>query len=157
MAASKSIPTASVNANHSHCKETSLIIVSGRTGRIGHRGVATSFYTDRDEPIADVLVRTLLETGQDVPPFLESYVPQGDAREHLKFETESDYDPNDFGGAAGEDSGTAWGASGGDDTSGAGGGDSGGAWGATDAAATTTDTGGGWGSAAPAPANDGWN
>ncbi|KAJ3473008.1 hypothetical protein NLG97_g10576 [Lecanicillium saksenae] len=47
----------------------------GRTGRIGHRGVATSLFTERDEPIASVLTRTLLETKQEIPDFLEIYKP----------------------------------------------------------------------------------
>ncbi|KAK0615763.1 P-loop containing nucleoside triphosphate hydrolase protein [Bombardia bombarda] len=64
----------------------------GRTGRIGHRGLATSFYNERDEPIASVLTRTLLETDQEIPDFLEQYVPEGAAREHLKFEADSDFD-----------------------------------------------------------------
>ncbi|KAK3393101.1 P-loop containing nucleoside triphosphate hydrolase protein [Podospora didyma] len=71
----------------------------GRTGRIGHRGLATSFYTERDEPIASVLTRTLLETKQDVPDFLQQYIPEGDARINLKFEADSDFDENDVAGA----------------------------------------------------------
>jgi ATP-dependent RNA helicase DDX3X len=57
--------------------------------------VATSFYTDRDEGIASVLTRTLLETKQEVPDFLQEHIPEGEC---IKFETESDYDPNDLGG-----------------------------------------------------------
>jgi ATP-dependent RNA helicase DDX3X len=57
--------------------------------------VATSFYTDRDEGIASVLTRTLLETKQEVPEFLQEHIPEGEC---IKFETESDYDPNDLGG-----------------------------------------------------------
>nr|XP_036588886.1 DEAD/DEAH box helicase [Colletotrichum truncatum]KAF6800528.1 DEAD/DEAH box helicase [Colletotrichum truncatum] len=69
----------------------------GRTGRMGQRGIATSFYTERDEPIASVLVRTLLETGQTVPEFLAPYKPTGKGLENLKFETESDFDPEEAG------------------------------------------------------------
>ncbi|KAK4453568.1 putative ATP-dependent RNA helicase [Podospora aff. communis PSN243] len=64
----------------------------GRTGRIGHRGLASSFYTERDEPIASVLTRTLMETNQDIPDFLESYQPEGEARNKLKFEADSDFE-----------------------------------------------------------------
>ncbi|KAK3935609.1 P-loop containing nucleoside triphosphate hydrolase protein [Diplogelasinospora grovesii] len=88
----------------------------GRTGRIGHRGLATSFYCDRDEPIGSVLTRTLLETGQDVPDFLEHFIPEGEAREHLKFEADSDYDPeeaNDEAKSHGDDAETDTGFSGG--------------------------------------------
>ncbi|KIH91517.1 ATP-dependent RNA helicase [Sporothrix brasiliensis 5110] len=86
----------------------------GRTGRIGHRGLATSFYTDRDEPIASVLTRTLLETKQEIPDFLEMYIPEGEARENLKFEADSDFeeftagDGGDDGWGAGGDAGDSW-------------------------------------------------
>ncbi|KAK7426764.1 hypothetical protein QQZ08_006800 [Neonectria magnoliae] len=75
----------------------------GRTGRIGHRGVATSFFSERDEPLGSVLTRTLLETDQEIPEFLQQYVPDGEAGEKLKFEADSDFDENDIGGAAGGD------------------------------------------------------
>ncbi|KAG6137375.1 hypothetical protein E4U28_004593 [Claviceps purpurea] len=68
----------------------------GRTGRIGHRGVATSLFSpSSDEGIASVLTRTLLETGQEIPEFLQMYVPEGDAATKPKFETESDFDPQE--------------------------------------------------------------
>ncbi|KAF7554003.1 hypothetical protein G7Z17_g3255 [Cylindrodendrum hubeiense] len=112
----------------------------GRTGRIGHRGIATSFFSERDEPLASVLTRTLLETNQDIPEFLQSYVPEGEARENLKFEADSDFDPQDVGGAAG---GETWApdgdAAGADGNSGGGGG--GDAWGG-DTAANSGDSGG---------------
>ncbi|KAL6820348.1 P-loop containing nucleoside triphosphate hydrolase protein [Trichoderma sp. SZMC 28015] len=113
----------------------------GRTGRIGHRGVATSFFTDRDEAIASVLTRTLLETNQDIPDFLQSYIPDNYANGiKVKFETESDFDPNDVAGA-GDAQGGGWG---GDETanldSGAGGG-----WGASGDTGDAADSGGGWG------------
>ena len=40
-------------------------------------GLATSFYNDRDEELAPNLVKTLLETKQEVPEFLQSYIPEG--------------------------------------------------------------------------------
>lgn len=46
----------------------------GRTARIGNVGLATSFYNDRNEDIAEVLVKTLLEADQQVPDFLSQYV-----------------------------------------------------------------------------------
>lgn len=79
----------------------------GRTGRIGHRGVATSLFTERDEPIASVLTRTLLETKQDIPEFLQIYVPEGG---NIQFETESDFDPNEMVKQAGDSEQAAWGA-----------------------------------------------
>ncbi|KAK4154854.1 P-loop containing nucleoside triphosphate hydrolase protein [Chaetomidium leptoderma] len=92
----------------------------GRTGRIGHRGLATSFYSDRDEPIASVLTRTLMETNQEVPDFLQSYVPEGASATNLKFEADSDFE--DEGANAGT-GGAAWGAGGDDADADAGGGD----------------------------------
>lgn len=86
------------------------LTIVGRTGRIGHRGLASSFYTDRDELIASVLTRTLLETNQTIPDFLEPYVPEGDARTNLKFEADSDFEDDadaDADAGGGDD---AWGA-----------------------------------------------
>lgn len=45
----------------------------GRTARIGHKGMATSFYNERNEDIAPELVKTLLECGCQVPDFLEQF------------------------------------------------------------------------------------
>lgn len=112
-----------------------LIHVSGRTGRIGHRGLATSFFTERDDPLASVLTRTLLETNQPIPEFLQHHVPEGEAKESLKFEADSDFE--EYGEDAG---GNAWGGSGN-----AGDGGSGDAWGgsAGDDAAPVADAWGG--------------
>ncbi|KAK4229054.1 hypothetical protein QBC38DRAFT_387467 [Podospora fimiseda] len=112
----------------------------GRTGRIGHRGLATSFYTDRDEPLASVLTRTLLETKQDIPDFLEQYVPED--KENLKFEADSDFEEEE----AADADGGGWGGNG-DDAGDDAGTASGGGWGnGEDNAAEpeSTDTGGGW-------------
>jgi len=125
----------------------------GRTGRMGHRGLATSFYTDRDEPIASVLTRTLMETKQNIPDFLESYKPEGKAAEHLKFEADSDFE-EDNGNNADEGGGGwgSWGATGDStdavtndsDTNGA----ATGAWGTSSGGAKkedeNCDTAGGW-------------
>ncbi|KAF3768716.1 hypothetical protein M406DRAFT_23195, partial [Cryphonectria parasitica EP155] len=103
----------------------------GRTGRIGHQGLATSFYTDRDEPLAPVLVRTLLETEQEIPEFLKSYIPE--EGELNKWESEGDFAMGMTGPETGDggtwnvgtndgDAGNAWG--GGPDAGG-----SGNAWG----------------------------
>ncbi|KAK4145337.1 P-loop containing nucleoside triphosphate hydrolase protein [Dichotomopilus funicola] len=99
----------------------------GRTGRIGHRGLATSFYSDRDEPLASVLTRTLMETNQEIPDFLEKYVPEGATKENLKFEADSDFEEDMYG------SGGAGGAYGADGTDGADGADGGWAAGGGDA------------------------
>ncbi|KAK5015884.1 hypothetical protein LTR16_003832 [Cryomyces antarcticus] len=48
----------------------------GRTARIGNAGLATSFYTERNEDIANNLVKLLMETGQEIPDFLQDRVPE---------------------------------------------------------------------------------
>jgi ATP-dependent RNA helicase DDX3X len=55
------------------------------------------------------LTRTLLETKQEIPDFLESYKPEGDAAVNLKFEADSDFEEDD-GGDGGSDAGGGWGA-----------------------------------------------
>ncbi|KAK0656000.1 P-loop containing nucleoside triphosphate hydrolase protein [Cercophora newfieldiana] len=82
----------------------------GRTGRIGHRGLATSFYSDHDEAIASVLTRTLLETDQEIPDFLQSFVPEGEARNNLKFEADSDFEDDANGAEDGAQDGAEGGA-----------------------------------------------
>ncbi|RCI16613.1 hypothetical protein L249_2903 [Ophiocordyceps polyrhachis-furcata BCC 54312] len=124
----------------------------GRTGRIGHRGVATSLFCDRDEPMASVLTRTLLETKQEIPDFLQSYVPDGEAAEKPKFEADSDFDPNDLGTmeslnlGGGDDNGWGEKADQGAQDGWGGGGEA--------QANNSTSAGGGWGTATPAAS--GW-
>lgn len=48
----------------------------GRTGRIGHKGKAMSFYTERDEELAQDLVNILVESGSEVPEFLAHLKPE---------------------------------------------------------------------------------
>ncbi|KAI0476139.1 P-loop containing nucleoside triphosphate hydrolase protein [Xylariaceae sp. FL0804] len=122
----------------------------GRTGRIGHRGLATSFYTERDEGIAPLLCMLLLENHQPIPDFLEGFAPENRDVTKLKFEEYgSDEEPEDgFGtGVAGD--GDAWGAPTGAPTDE-------GAWGAE--AEAGTSAGGGWGADGDAGAggDDGW-
>ena len=104
-------------------------------------------YSDRDEPLASVLTRTLMETNQEVPDFLQLYMPEGAARENLKFETESDFDPNDLGGAAEDFGGGGWGGEDGT-ADGAGAGTAG-------QAAPSEPNQGGWGSDAAQPGSNG--
>jgi ATP-dependent RNA helicase DDX3X len=129
--------------------------VLGRTGRIGHRGVATSFYSERDEPIASVLARTLLETGQDIPEFLQFHLPDGATRETVKFEVESDFDENDVAGA-GEPTDGAWG--GGDDNANANANPSG-VWGQADDSVQQAAAAAAWGGGDNAGASmaSGWD
>ncbi|KAI0548516.1 P-loop containing nucleoside triphosphate hydrolase protein [Xylaria curta] len=111
----------------------------GRTGRIGHHGVATSFYTERDEPMAKLLTMTLMETGQAIPEFLEQYKPEDTDISKLKFEYDTDEeDPGEEGGA--------WGAGGDTGTNGNDGGDDANGWGApTQSAAQSGGDNSGWG------------
>ncbi|KAF8249745.1 DEAD/DEAH box RNA helicase [Wilcoxina mikolae CBS 423.85] len=80
----------------------------GRTARIGNHGLATSFFNDTNTDIATDLVKILLENGQDIPDFLESYKPEGE----LNFD-EPDSDEEAAAGvtedAGGFDGGDAWG------------------------------------------------
>lgn len=62
----------------------------GRSGRIGNKGIATSFYNDKNEDLAEGLVRVLLETKQAVPDFLKQYIPEGGEEAPLDFDDESD-------------------------------------------------------------------
>ena len=58
--------------------------------------------------MASVLTRTLLETGQEIPEFLQIHVPE--EGKDLKFEADSDFDPEeDRKGADGDE----WGSGGG--------------------------------------------
>ena len=120
----------------------------GRTARIGNKGNATSFFDcDRDEGIAYLLVKTLIENNNPVPEFLDQYKPA--EGEEGDFDDESDdenaaADDGDAGWGAGGDAGAdagGWGAGGntGGDTWGAGGGASGGddGWANTNGAAAT--------------------
>jgi ATP-dependent RNA helicase DDX3X len=129
---------------------------TGRTGRIGNSGVATSFYNDRDADLAEILVKTLLETKQDVPEFLHQYIPTDfdpntGNPDDLKFEIDSDAGENEAGkngGDAGGDGG--WG----NEASGDGPAPAVGGWG-VDESKPAAVASGGWG-AEPVPGNSGW-
>ena len=81
----------------------------GRTARIGNTGLATSFYNDRDDNLAPMLVKILMETNQEIPDFLEQFKPEEGAE--LDFE-EADEMPVE---GTGEEEGGGWGAGGDDD------------------------------------------
>ncbi len=59
-------------------------------------GLATSFYNDRDSDLGETLVKTLLETHQVIPDFLQQYIPEGFTADGegntdlLKFDADSD-------------------------------------------------------------------
>ena len=48
----------------------------GRTARIGHQGLATSFYNERSEDMAQDLVNVLVECDCAVPEFLQHLTPE---------------------------------------------------------------------------------
>ena len=80
----------------------------GRTARIGNIGLATSFFNEKNEDIAEDLVRILLETKQDVPDFLDQWKPENE--NDLNFNDDSDQEGEEAtdDNAAGS-SGDAWG------------------------------------------------
>ena len=108
----------------------------GRTARIGNVGLATSFYNDKNEDIAEALVRILLETDQEIPDFLQTYKPED--TENLQFDDDTDNEGEEANAAASGDNPPA--AAG-----------SGGMWGAPVEAA---GSGSAWG--ASKPADDPW-
>ncbi|KXT15560.1 hypothetical protein AC579_6533 [Pseudocercospora musae] len=100
----------------------------GRTARIGNQGLATSFYNDRNEDLAQDLVNVLVECEQTIPDFLEHLKPEEGA--NIDFNDNSDdeeagEDGAGFGSAEGgfgnaddapaSASASAWGADGGAD------------------------------------------
>jgi ATP-dependent RNA helicase DDX3X len=66
----------------------------GRTGRVGNEGLATSFYNERDEPMASFLAKILVENGWEVPDFLEEYKPAD--VENLDFDDDSGNEENEL-------------------------------------------------------------
>lgn len=148
-----------------------LLTIIGRTGRIGNKGLANSFYNGRDEELGEKLTKILLETQQDVPDFLEQYIPEGyvagNGVTKLDFEDESDDEKegSDDGAVA---AGTGWGAT---DTiaaapvEAAAAPAAGGGWGAVPATSAPMGDApapgagaGGWGAASvQAPATSGWD
>src|SRR5947207_4059402 len=89
----------------------------GRTARIGNAGLATSFFNDRNEDIADDLVKVLVETKQQVPDFLENRIPASDAIHWDDDSGDENSTAAKTGGAdesawvGGIDDGSTWGAS----------------------------------------------
>ena len=45
----------------------------GRTGRVGNKGKAISFYNENNKQIAEALVKELKKANQNIPDFLEEY------------------------------------------------------------------------------------
>ena len=87
----------------------------GRTARIGNIGLATSFYNQKNEDLAEGLVKILMETNQEVPDFLENFKPEDTTNIDFDDDTdnegeETETDGGASKGAADESSGDAWGA-----------------------------------------------
>lgn len=61
----------------------------GRTARIGHQGLATSFYNEKDEDLAQDLVNVLVECDCEVPDFLQHLVPE-DGKANFDDDSEGD-------------------------------------------------------------------
>lgn len=83
---------------------------SGRTGRLGNEGLATSFYNEKDEPLAPFLAKILVENKQPVPDFLEDFKPP--ENEPLDFDDDSGDEENVNVGTAADANGSngdAWG------------------------------------------------
>ena len=92
--------------NMDHGGITEYVHRIGRTARIGNKGLASAFYNERNEDLGPMLVRTLMETGQEVPDFLEIFKP-GEG-EQLDFEDETDEEKEEDETNDGDDDG--WGA-----------------------------------------------
>ena len=76
----------------------------GRTARIGNEGKATSFYNDRNEDIAEDLVKILIESKQEVPDFLDQFKPED--TETIEWRDGTDDESDDgLGGGFGADAG----------------------------------------------------
>ena len=95
------------NADHGGIHE--YVHRIGRTARIGNLGMATAFYNERNEDIADALTKLLLETEQEIPDFLDGYKPA--EGEELAFNDDSDNEEEGeddaWGGGAAVDDGAA--------------------------------------------------
>ena len=87
--------------NMDHGGITEYIHRIGRTARIGNDGLATSFYNERNEEMAPMLVKIMMETNQPIPDFLDAFKPA--EGEELDFEDKSDESDGEDG------SGDAWG------------------------------------------------
>jgi ATP-dependent RNA helicase DDX3X len=77
----------------------------GRTARIGHQGLATSFYNDRNEDIAQDLVNVLVECDCPVPDFLSHLAPEEGAA--LQFDDDTDDEAEDGDAAMADNDGGA--------------------------------------------------
>ncbi|KAL9619830.1 MAG: hypothetical protein Q9160_005570 [Pyrenula sp. 1 TL-2023] len=82
----------------------SILTIVGRTGRIGNEGLATSFYNERNDDLANDIVKILLETGQEIPDFLDAFKPE--TGEAINFDDDTD---NEGEGDGNGDAADTWG------------------------------------------------
>ncbi|KAK3071842.1 hypothetical protein LTR53_007904 [Teratosphaeriaceae sp. CCFEE 6253] len=86
----------------------------GRTARIGHQGLATSFYNERDEDMAQALVNVLVECECEVPEFLSHLKPEEGGTIDFDDDTDEETEAAEAEGVAEESgavaAGGAWGA-----------------------------------------------
>ncbi|RVX70590.1 hypothetical protein B0A52_05242 [Exophiala mesophila] len=75
----------------------------GRTARIGNEGLATSFYNDRDVAMAPFLTKILMETGQEIPSFFESFKPTDGKLNFDEEEENAIFEADGGGGGWGND------------------------------------------------------
>ena len=87
-----------------HAGITEYIHRIGRTARIGNEGKATSFFNDRNEDIAEDLVKILIESTQEVPDFLEQFKPEDPDTIEWRDGTDDESDDG-LGGGFGADAG----------------------------------------------------
>lgn len=70
----------------------------GRTARIGNEGRATSLFNDRNDDIAEDLVKILIESKQEVPDFLEQFRPEDPTAIDWHDNSGDESDAGGFGG-----------------------------------------------------------
>jgi ATP-dependent RNA helicase DDX3X len=75
----------------------------GRTARIGNEGLATSFYNERNEDLAEDLCKILIESKQEIPDFLEDKKPADTENIEWNDGTDDESEAGDFGVGAGAD------------------------------------------------------
>jgi len=95
----------------------------GRTGRVGHTGLATSFFNDKNRNVARDLIDTLSDSKQEVPSWLESMGYQAQQYQAAKRAQKSRYGGGgNFGGRDYRQMGNNRGGGGGGSNRGGGGG-----------------------------------
>ena len=67
----------------------------GRTARIGNVGLASSFYNERNEDIAEPLTKLLVENNQVVPDFLKAFMPDDSQVVTFDDDTDNEDETND--------------------------------------------------------------